>query len=300
MRKMKKSSRLFGLTAFMVLFMSVCVPSWSEDFKFVKQEQVAKESVLKSSLLSWKGAIRIDGKLEGSVLQIGGTLTVSGQVAADVIALGTEVVLLEDAMVGGDLLLVGGKLDRAETARIRGEYFFVKLGSKEVESTFLPLFWEAKTITLLKFLKIVLWLLIGWMIYALIPGRLHSMSLFVKDGSLVGYGLTGLVTFLVSVTLLLLFTLLSLVIVGIPLLGLLLLAGAALVLVGRTVMMYAAGLGLLRLLNRSNPLLAICCGALVFGLLKFIPLAGSFVLILIDLIGSGIVISYLMMLRKQR
>ncbi len=300
MKMLKQRIQWIRRVSFLLVFLGFSFLSWSEDFKFVKHQHVDKDSSLKTSLISFRGDIRIEGILEGSVLQVGGKLIVTGQVTADIIAMGTDVILSENSNVDGDLLIIGGKLNRAESARIKGEYFFVKLGSKEVESTFLPLFWEARTITLLKFLKIILWLLIGLMIYAMIPGRLHSMSLYLRDGNLAKYAMTGILTLLVSVTLLLLFTLLSLFIIGIPFLALLLVAGAMLILVGRTMMMYSVGLYMLNLIKKSNPIFSICCGALVFGVVKFIPAVGSIALILIDLVGSGIVINYMLTLRKQR
>jgi len=291
-----KAAKCLVIVVFLFLTTS---PSWSEEFQVVSEKRLEKEAVHSASLIALRGYIQIDGRLNGSVLQIGGTLIISGHVKEDVIALGTDVSLRDNAVIEGDCLLIGGHLERSESAQIKGEYFFVKLGSKEIHSTVFPLLWGTQTITLLKFIKVILWMLLGLMVYAILPVRLHAMSLLFEKGGVLKHGLTGLLTVATIAVLLLIFIFLSLVFIGIPLLLVLFIAGTALLLVGRTLLMYILGSALVKMLKQSNPILSICLGALIFGMIKFIPVMGVLVLIVVDLIGIGIVVTYLLILRKK-
>lgn len=296
---MKKSSVLTKPFFLILLLLAAVSSAWAEEYKFVGSRSIEKDAQLNASLISLGGTIKIEGKLRGSVMQIGGKLIVSGHVSADIIAFGTDIELKDNSEIDGDCLLVGGALIRSQTARIKGEYFYVKLGTKEVESTVFPLIFGRETITVIKLVKILLWLLLGLMVYAMLPARLHAMSLLLDRGSVLKHGLTGLITVTVSVLLLIIFILLSLLIIGIPLLMILLMSGAALLLVGRTVMMYTLGAILSRKMDRSNPIMSICLGALLYGILKFIPIIGFFILLAVDIVGIGIVMGYLLMMRKK-
>lgn len=297
---MKKSILLFRPVIFVLLFLSMLSFSWAEEYKFVRQMKLEKGESAQSSLISFRGAIQIDGTLNGSVLQVGGKLIVSGHVTADIIALGTEVQLMDNAVIDGDFLLIGGSLQRIGTVLIKGEYFFVKIGSKQIESTFLPLFWGANALSFLKFVKILLWLLLGIMVYTMLPSRLHTMKLMLQKDALVKFGFVGLLTVLSLLLAIAMLILLSLIIVGIPLLIVVLIAGTALLLVSRTLMMYSLGAYLTKFTRHTNPIFSVCFGAILLGLIRFLPLAGSLLLILIDLIGIGIVSSYLIALKKKR
>lgn len=298
---MKRSCSVFFLVfiAFFLIFISV--PAWSSDeYRIVKKAECAVSEIIDASLIAYRGEVSIAGQVNGSILQIGGKLTVSGTVKEDIIALGTDVELLENARVEGDFLLLGGTLSRAESVVIKGEYFFVKLGSKEIDTTAFPLLWGGKTLALIKVIKIILWMLLGLMVYAIFPQRIHAVSLLLKKESLGRILLLGLLTVSIVFFLLLVFTLLSLIVIGIPLLISLLMLGAVLLVVSRTVMLYVFGAMISRLLNRTNPILFIILGAGVYGAIKFIPFLGTPLVVGIDLIGCGMVVSYLLLQKKSR
>jgi hypothetical protein len=280
--------------------MTVSAPIWAEEFRIVKKVSYDRDTVTQASMIAYRGEIAIAGTVKGSVLQLGGKLTVSGTVTEDIIALGTDIVLQDGARIEGDFLLVGGSLNRSDSALIKGEYFFVKMGSKEIDSTSFPLIWGEKTITLIKFIKIILWLLLGLMVYAVIPQRIHAISMIWNTGNKGRTTLLGFLILVVGFFLLLFFTLLSLIMIGIPFLLILLILGSLLLLVSRTVMLYLMGSRIASLLHRSNPILFIILGAVVYGIIKFIPFLGTPILLLIDLVGSGLVLSYLLFLKKSR
>jgi hypothetical protein len=109
----------------------------------------------------------------------------------------------------------------------------------------------------------------------------------------------GLLTLLGFLLLLLCSLLLSFVLIGIPLLIALIAAYFLLLIFGRATVLYFIGerlAGLLKL--QANATLFIFLGAAVYALLKFTPLAGVWLLLVLDLFSLGVGASYV--LRKKK
>ena len=62
----------------------------------------------------------ISGKVDESVFLLGGQLRLDGEVTGDVICLGAKVEIGDQAVIGKDLIVIGGSLVKAEHARIGG------------------------------------------------------------------------------------------------------------------------------------------------------------------------------------
>ena len=109
----------------------------------------------------------------------------------------------------------------------------------------------------------------------------------------------GLLTLLAFLLLLLCFLLLSFVLIGIPLLIALMAAYFLLLIFGRAAVLYFIGerlAGVLKL--RANATLFIFLGTAVYALLKFTPLAGVWLLLILDLFSLGVGASYILRRRK--
>jgi hypothetical protein len=76
------------------------------------------------------GSVRVDEDelVTGSVVAIGGSARIDGEVRGEVVAVGGNVELGPRAVVGRDITVVGGTLERADGARIQGELHEVSIG----------------------------------------------------------------------------------------------------------------------------------------------------------------------------
>lgn len=81
---------------------------------------------------SFGGPITVNGSVKGDVASFGGPVTINGDVKGEVASTGGDVTLGAKASIGGDLALLGGKLDKAEGAKIAGSVtsFDLKLAAK--------------------------------------------------------------------------------------------------------------------------------------------------------------------------
>ncbi len=67
------------------------------------------------------GDVRVEGRVDGQVVVILGSLDLSGSVEGDVVAILSDSRIAETARIGGELVNIGGRLDRASGSRVAGE-----------------------------------------------------------------------------------------------------------------------------------------------------------------------------------
>jgi hypothetical protein len=80
-----------------------------------------REGEVAADVVSIGGGIKIDGEVRGGAVAVGGGIKVNGRVTGDVIAFGDGVELGDDAEVLGNVVSVGGEVNRAPGARVVGE-----------------------------------------------------------------------------------------------------------------------------------------------------------------------------------
>ncbi|HVS14712.1 MAG TPA: polymer-forming cytoskeletal protein [Thermoanaerobaculia bacterium] len=80
-----------------------------------------REGEVAADVVSIGGGIKIDGEVRGGAVAVGGQIKVDGRVTGDVIAFGHDIELGDDAEVLGNVVSVGGRVDRAAGARVVGE-----------------------------------------------------------------------------------------------------------------------------------------------------------------------------------
>ncbi len=79
-------------------------------------------------LVAIGGSIRVDGDIYGDAIAVGGSIRVDGSVTGDVVAVGGGVKLGAEAEVLGEVTSVGGRVDLAEGARVHGSVNEVSIG----------------------------------------------------------------------------------------------------------------------------------------------------------------------------
>ena len=122
---MKKHVPVFFITLLIPLFLLSSANSNLEKNLIVEKGQIYGENIV-----SFGGEIKVNGEIKESVILMGGTLDLNGDVRKDVICIGAEVKITAGATIDGDLIMIGGKLNRDRESVINGEYFFFKFDLK--------------------------------------------------------------------------------------------------------------------------------------------------------------------------
>jgi hypothetical protein len=261
---------------------------------------VAAGETRTSAINGFNARLLIGGKLDESVFLRGGSQRLDGEVSGDVICIAADVEIGEKAVIGKDLIVIGGHLRKAETSRVVGTLYNIRTSQdlKKIAASVLPFLPDAGGLGFFKVIKIFFWLILCLLALAIVPAALVQAAAMLGQSPLRQLG-RGLLTLLGFLLLLLCSLLLSFVLIGIPLLIALMAAYFLLLIFGRATVLYFIGerlAGVLKL--QANATLFIFLGAAVYALLKFTPLAGVWLLLILDLFSLGVGASYILRRRK--
>jgi hypothetical protein len=295
----KKTTRSF-LLGFMVMAIAVgsATLGFASNFKMIKDLSIAGGESYPTSIMSWGGTLHIDGHLEGSIILLGGQLQLDGVVDEDVICVASKIHIGKQAFIKGTLFVIGGKLNRHPQSVVKGEYLNFKVDLKKIESTLIPILSDSRSLAFFKVVKILLWLIITLLVFAVIPKQINHAE-EILHAHILKVGILGILSDFTFIFLFFAFIVMSFIIIGIPLLFLLVIFYFSIYIFGRTVMFYFIGLRFSQLAKLKNltPALFIVMGAATYALLKFIPFVGPLILILMNILEVGISIGFL--LRKK-
>ena len=247
-------------------------------------------------------------RVEEDLLAIGGNLTVDGEAGGDAVALDGDVVVR--GLVAGDALSIGGRVRLARGARVEGNAFSLFGGVDVAEGAtvggrvrslaplppgekpgYFSVGWS-RPVLLARFLGLVFWFLAALIATFAAPETVarSAVELGRHPLRLAGIGLLLAGSFALS---LVLGVWLIPVFVGIPLLVLLVLAGAALGALSLAATFHAVGERISERLGERalNGYAQVLGGALVFCVLHFVPVLGTLVWLLGLLGGAGAVVA---------
>jgi hypothetical protein len=242
------------------------------------------------SINAFKSSLEIGGKVEDAVFLVGGSLQLSGEISGDVICLGSQVDIKDGAVIGRDLIVIGGRLNKASGCKINGEFYYIRTKEdlKKITRTLLPFLPESGGLTFFKITKIFLWFILVMLTLLLRPLQVNQAADMLKRSPL-RYGAFGLLALLIFILLLLIFSILSLVLIGIPLLLALLALYFLVLIFGRAVVFYFIGSKIASVLKfKGKAIFFIILGTVTYALLKFIPWFGVPLLIIMDIFAIGI------------
>lgn len=270
----------------------------STNFKIEKKLSLPENETYSNSIIALKGQLDIKGNVKESIFLLGGKLTLDGLVEEDVVCIAAKVKIGKNAVIKRDLFVIGGTLERDEGAKVNGEFFYFKFDLKKIENTIIPILSDSRTISFFKAVKIILWFIIALIVFAVVPKKINNAEeMFDKQEFKIGaIGLLSLFSFLF---LLFISIILSFVIIGIPLLFILILLYSVIYIFGRTVMLYYIGMKLSHRMKLEDisPAFFIMIGIILYAILKFLPVLGPILLIVLNIFELGIGVSYL--LRKK-
>ena len=258
---------------------------------------LAAESQDNIFTIGGNAVVEADGKVLQSVIAFGGTITIAGEVGKDVVGIGSRVVIKSTAVVKGDVVSIGGTLEKEPGCAIQGDTVVVagsEIGEKIFGGSFLKGIFSLSLIPFLLVLKLIAFFL--WLMVAL-----FGAGLFPKPVARAGeelrksFGLAlaiGLLAHIVFAGMIIFAALLSIILIGIPVLLALLAAGLAIKLFGRLVVFYFFGESILRAFGsrRITPMGAVLAGLGIVTLVGFLPVLGFLFGLVINMVGWGIAI----------
>ncbi|MBM3295783.1 MAG: hypothetical protein FJY82_14885 [Candidatus Aminicenantes bacterium] len=267
------------------------------DTRFAFKEEIfVGPSQVQDNVVSFGGTVTVEGKIRKAVFAIGGTVTISGEVGESVVVIGGRVRILPTAVVGDDLVVLGGTLVKETGCSVGGDTVYFK--TKELSDKFfkggLLGFLSASllpVILIVKFVILFIWALVVFVVAMLFPRQVKLASDQVRSsfGSVFATGLLALVAFTVFIVIA---AVLSIVLIGIPILVALAFAGMMIKAFGRVAVLFFFGESLARAFNRRSvsALGGAMLGLLVVGVLTFVPIIGWLFTGVIDIVGWGVTI----------
>lgn len=278
---------------FIILFLiSGFLPLNSQQYFTVTQDIFIAEDEEQDNVISFGGNVVIEGKVRESVVTFGGEVTIIGEVGELVLGFGSEITLKSSAVIGGDVVSLGGTLDKEVGCLIEGDTVYFK-GFEDL-SDFLGKGLTRGLIPLIYFFKLVsvfITFLLALLITALFPRQIDLASTQVRNSfwPIVG---TGLLSIIVYVGLVIFATLLSFVLIGIPILIALIIIGIVIKLFGRVVLFYFLGDSLIRAFGKGKASVfgGMILGFILVSLISFIPIFGGLFTFCLSIIGWGVVV----------
>lgn len=248
------------------------------------------------NVITFGGEIVIEGRVKESVVAFGGRIVVFGEVDSSVVGIGAEITLHPSAVVHGDVVSIGGTLNRDPQAKIDGDTIFFETTDELWTSlktalgglfglTLLPI------ILLIKIIALFVCLIIALLIALLFPRHVATASLEIRKNFWPVFGV-GFLSIIIFAGLVLFSVFLSLIIIGLPLLITLIFIGLVIKMFSRVVIYAFFGEVLTKAFGTKNPalILQVVLGFLLVSLITFIPLLGTLVAFVLNIIGWGTVV----------
>jgi len=291
----RRSAGLMLLTA-VALLATGCVQVQAADGGFVMGGSiiVEKGEVARDDVIAVGGNVRIDGRARRDVVVVGGKLVVNGEVNGSVSAVGGTLVLGPGARVEQDVVVVGSRLERHQSARIGGEFVNVSIGYGFNEWFqpmhwgwggwwgFTPFAWVARTG------QLFYWLLLALMAVALLGDRVSSAAHAISREPL-RLGVIGVVAVFALCCAFVVLLVLSFLIIGIPFLLALFFMVPLAYIFGIVAVFQVVGNRVMHMVGRpeASQIAIVLTGGLVMGILRYVPFFGSMLWFFALLVGLG-------------
>ena len=291
---------LVVLLALAALSLPACLPaagfqSGGDRFGW-KDTIVVTAGEVRDSVACFGGDVIVEGKVRKSVFAMGGTITISGEVGDAVVGIGSRIIVKSSAVIKGDLVGLGGTIEKEPGFRVDGDTVYFK-GAQISDRVFKNGLWGLVFFPFLpiflifKMVNVFLWILAAFLVAMLFPRQVVRASSQVRTSFWPTLG-TGILALIVYVFLIVFSALLSIILIGIPILFALLMAGLAVKVFGRVVLFHFFGESLARSFkwNRPTALGAALLGLLVVEIVGFIPIIGSLFTGVVDAVGWGLAV----------
>jgi hypothetical protein len=221
---------------------------------------------------------------------------VAGEVGETVVGFGSDIRLSSSARIGGDVISLGGSLDKDPGAVIEGDTVY--FGTSEEVSEFLKQgfagflgFSLLPLLIIFKLITLVIWFILAIILVAIFPKQITFASGQIRKSFWPTFG-TGILSIIIFTGLIIFSVFLCFILIGIPILLALLAIGTVIKIFGRVVIFYFLGDWIFKAFGgrQASGLLAVILGLFLFGLIGFIPVVGSLFSFVLSVLGWGTVI----------
>jgi hypothetical protein len=294
---MTKKLLTLALLGFFIILAPLTVPAAGQARLGAGRDITVPAGETQDKIFSLGGHVVVDGTVREDVMVIGGSITISGEVQQSVVGIGSHIVIKSTAKIGEDLAALGGTLEKEPGCSLAGDTIYFQsreIGDRLFKNGFVD--WALSMsiipiIIVIKLVAIFLWLLVALLGAALFPKPLAYAAAELRQHFWAVLA-TGLVAFFVFLLLLLFASLLSFVLIGIPLVLALAVAGFIIQVFGRLAVFFflgAAALGARR--GRTvSAMGAVLMGLLLFSLAGFVPILGFLFTLVMSVLGWGVAI----------
>ncbi len=248
---------------------------------------VPKGEVHHDDIVCILGKVRVEGEVTGDVVVILGSLDISGTVRGDVVGIMSPTHIRENAEIQGDLVSIGGPLDRSPASSV---------GGQEVKLNFLDLVpflrggWAGlwKLLFLIKLAKLAGLFLMLLLVTALVPRRISVIAVSFPDRWAMSI-LAGLIAYCATIVLC---VILAVTLIGIPLAIALWFAAKVVKWIGLASILFLIGhtLGRNVLKRELSHLAAVLGGFAVYAVISLVPIFGGVFAMVMSVLALGIAI----------
>ena len=288
---------LASLTVLTLLTLGTIAPLSAQKSFTVQKDITVAAGEVQDNVIAFGGNVVVEGRVKESVVAIGGTILVSGEVGDAVVGIGSRITLKPSAIVNGDVVSLGGILEKESGCIIRGDTVYFKpseIGGRLFKGGLfkgifaLPLF---PIFFIIKLIGVFLMLLVTLVVAGLFPRQIVRASGEVRASFWPVFG-TGLLAIIIFAGAVIFSALLCFVLIGIPILIALIWAGLAIKLFGRVVLLFFFGESLLKAFGAKNvsAIGASLTGLILVSLIGFIPFVGFLFSVILNIVGWGVVI----------
>ena len=254
--------------------------------------EIEKGSIARQQVVALGRDVIVDGEALADVAVIDGSARVTGSIGGDLLVLGGRVKLESTAHVAGDVFVLGGALDAAPGATIGGRAVsYANMSSAWLtllEGPSLGLSSGSPLILGAKLALLAAWVALVLLLFAVSGRQLLATSDVVRrePGRCFFVGLTGVLAMVMTA---LFFSAVAAWLIGAPLLVLVVLLALLLKLWGMVAVFHAVGVWLLGRFGRRRlvPLHAASLGVIALGVVKFVPFAGVVFWTVATFVGVG-------------
>ncbi|MBE0447239.1 MAG: hypothetical protein IBX64_03915 [Actinobacteria bacterium] len=279
MKERIEMRRALVIIAIVVLVLTIFItPAYAQrDITRFGSNVVVREDEAVGNVTVFGGNVTIDGTVEENITVFGGNLRLNGRVGENVTHFGGNTILGENAVIEGDFTHFGGTVTRAPGAEIRG-----------TETTG-PRIFRPFVSFVSGLLSLIATLVLAAVVVALLPRQTAVLADTVEKQPLPSLGYGFLATILIPVVFILLFLLIIIgwilipfVAIAIPIIYLYGYIGVSRWLGGRIIEATH--------IVQESPIAQVLIGALVLGIVGFIPILGWLVVLLAAIAGLGAVL----------
>ncbi|HAR64555.1 MAG TPA: hypothetical protein DCS13_13915 [Candidatus Margulisbacteria bacterium] len=273
-------SKWLSYSSILVFLCFVCTGAWTEERDIVK---FGKDVVVK------------EGTTLNNVVVIGGHITLNGSVKESAVAVGGSIALGPKAVIGKDIVSVGGIIERASGSKIVGKIVEVDVpGMASNHKNWYGWLWGLGIFSLVTFIGFIA---LALMIIALFSRQISEISLLVESSPRESflYGVLGIIL-IMPLTLMLIIS-----IIGIFLVPLELLLIVAVFVTGYIAVAALIGKKVLVTFNMKSRAIIweALLGLIILWLVGLVPVFGWFVKALAWIFGFGGIIELFLRRRKR-